>query len=287
MNLTNYAENKIADFMRGQGLTLPADWYFALGSVADDGTFTEVAGASYGRVAVTRNLTNFSGTQGPLTTAASNGTSHETRNNNAITWPTAGSGGWSPASYVGVFDNTSGGNCWFYGEMGTPVTVSAGSAYPLAISAAVFQLGLTGGMSDYLANVMIDLLFRGQAYTWPATTYVRLVTTTPSNGSGGVEVIGGGYARQPIASTLAAWSGTQAAGSTSASSGTSGRISNNGVITFPAVTANWGTITHQERMDALSGGNRLFWGSLASPKTISSGALPPRFDANTLGITAA
>lgn len=285
--LTNFAENALVDFARGQGLTLPAAWYFALGNAADDTGFTEITGTSYARVAVTRGLTQFCGTQGPTTTAASTGTSHETRNNAAITFPTAGAGGWTAATKIGVFDASTGGNCWFYGDLGSSVTVADGVTHSIAISAAVFTLGLTGGMSDYLANKLIDLIWRAQAFTWPATTYVRLTTTTPTNAAGGVEVSGGSYARVSLASSLAALSGTQAAGSTSASSGTGGRTSNNATLTFPTPTAGWGTVTHMETMDSatLGAGNRLWWAALGTPRTISLGALAPRFDANTLGFT--
>lgn len=285
--LTNYAENALADFVRGQTLTLPASWYFALGSVADDGTFTEITGTSYGRVAVTRGLTQFSGTQGPTTTTASTGTSHETRNNAAISFPTAGAGGWSAATKVGIFDASAAGNCWFYGDLGSTVTVASGNVHTIAISAAVFTLGLTGGMTDYLANKMIDLLWRAQAFTWPTNTYARLVTSTPTNAAGGVEVTGGNYARVTLASSLAAISGTQGAGTTVASTGTSGRISNNATLTFNVPSASWGTLTHAEMMDSatLGSGNRLWWAALGTPRTISLGALAPRFDANTLGFT--
>ena len=283
--LSNYAENQLADFIRGQTLTLPASWYISLGSAADDTGITEVTGTSYSRTAIARSLTNFSGTQGAGTTTASTGTSHETRNNVAITTATAGAGGWTTASFFALHDASSGGNMWFWGPLGSSITVASGSAYTFAISSLVFQLGLTGGMTDYLANKMIDLLWRAQAFTWPATTYVRLVTTTPTNAAGGVEVTGTGYARQALTSSLAAISGTQGAGTTVASSGTSGRVSNNAALTYGTVGANWGTVTHSEVMDALSGGNRLWWGALGAPRTINNGATPPSFPANTLGFT--
>lgn len=286
--LTNFAENALIDFIRGQGITLPASWYLALGTAADDTGFTEVTGTSYARVAIARNLTNFSGTQGAGTTTASVGTSHETRNNAAVTTPVAGAGGWTAATKVGIYDAASGGNCWFYGDLGTTITVSAGNSYTFAASTLVFTLGLTGGMTDYLSNVMIDKIWRDVPLTWPATTYVRLVTTTPTNAAGGVEVANtGAYARVALTSSLAALSGTQGSGTTVASSGTSGRSSNNAAVTFPVPTASWGTVTHAEVMDAsaLGTGNRLWWMPLAAAKTLGVGSAAPRFDANALGFS--
>lgn len=287
MRMSDFAENKIIDFMRSQTLTLPSSWFFALCSAADDTGATEITGTSYARVGVVRSLANFSGTQSPGSTVASTGTSHETRNNGAITFGPAGAGGWTTANYLAVFDASSGGNMWFWVPLPSAATISSGNSYPLAISAVIFQLGLSGGMTDYLANKMIDLLWRAQSFSWAATNYVRLVTSTPTNAAGGVEVSGGAYARVALAASLAALSGTQASGSTSASSGTSGRSSNNAALTYAVPTANWGTVTHMELMDALTAGNRLFWAALGTPKTINLGALAPRFDANTLGFTVA
>lgn len=283
--LTDFAENKLVDFIRGQGLTLPASWHFALGSAASDSAFTEITGANYGRVAVARSLANFSGTQAAGSTTASTGTSHETRNNGVITWPTAGAGGWPEATKWGVFDAASSGNCWFYGDLSAPVTVAESAAHSQAISTIAFQLGLTGGMTDYLANKLIDLIWRAQAFSWPGTTYLRLVTSTPSNAAGGVEVTGGSYARQALASSLTALSGTQGAGTTTASTGTGGRTSNNAAITWAAPTANWGTVVAVESLDASSGGNRLWWSLLGAPKTLNNGSLPAKFDPNALGFT--
>lgn len=283
--LTNFAENALIDFIRGQTLTLPAAWHFGLASTADDTGATEVTGISYARVTVTRSLVNFSGTQGATTTAVSTGTSHETRNNAAITWPAAGVGGWSTANKIAVFDASAAGNCWFYMDLPSAVTVAASGVHTQAISSVLFQLGLTGGMTDYLSNKMIDLLWRAQAYAWTTPNYVRLTTTTPNNASGGVEVSGGAYARQALASTMAALSGTQGVGNTVPSTGTAGRASNNALIAFPTPSLAWGTVTHAEVLDALTAGNRLWWGALGAPKTVNAGALAPSFAANTLGFT--
>ena len=285
--LTNFAENALVDFIRGQTLTLPASWYIALGTAADDGSFTEVTGTNYGRIAVARSLANFSGTQGVGSVVASTGTSHETRNNTALTTPVAGAGGWTAATKLGIFDAAAAGNCWFYGDLGSTVTVSSGNSHTFAIGTLSWVLGLTGGMTDYLANKLIDLIWRAQAFSWPGTTYIRLVSTTPTNAAGGIEFTGGNYARVGLISSLAELSGTQGAGTTVASSGTGGRTSNNTARTFPTPSASWGTAVAVETLDSatLGAGNRLWWAMLGSPKTIGAGAAAPRFDPNTLGFT--
>ena len=98
-------------------------------------------------------------------------------------------------------------------------------------------------LSDFAENKIVDAVLRGQTLGAPATGYVALYTACPTDSTAGTEVTGGSYARVAITSSLANWAGTQSAGSTTASSGTGGTTSNNGAITFPAPTANWGVAT--------------------------------------------
>lgn len=137
-------------------------------------------------------------------------------------------------------------------------------------------------MSDFLENKLIDFLFRGQALgitgasaaagTGPTSLYVGLYTANPTDVAGGTEVTGNAYARVTVASAIANWAGTQAAASTTASSGNTGTTSNNGVITFPTPTpAGWGTVTGMGIFDAASGGNLLIWSALTSSKVINAG----------------
>lgn len=137
-------------------------------------------------------------------------------------------------------------------------------------------------MSDTLENKLIDWLLRAQAIgitgataaagTGPATVYVGLFTATPSDTGGGTEVSGNAYARVAVTSSLANWAGTQAAASTTASTGTSGTTSNNNTISFPTPTpSGWGTVTSVGLFDASSGGNLLLWGALTTSKTINPG----------------
>jgi hypothetical protein len=141
--------------------------------------------------------------------------------------------------------------------------------------------------SNYLENNLIDWLLRGQTFMAPTNTYMGLFTAAPSDSGGGTEVSGGSYARVTIASSLANWAGTQSSGSTTASSGTGGATSNNGAITFPAPTANWGVVTHWGLFDASSAGNLLFHGALTVSKTINNGDAAPAFPAAAFALTVA
>ena len=131
--LTDTAENQLVDwFFRGQAApTLPASWHYALFTVAptDGATGTEVTGGAYARVAVARNLTNFSGTQGAGTTVASTGSSGATSNNSAITFP-APTANWGTVVAVGIWDASTGGNLWAYASLGQNRVINNGDPAP-------------------------------------------------------------------------------------------------------------------------------------------------------------
>ncbi|MCC7082185.1 MAG: hypothetical protein IT530_16050 [Burkholderiales bacterium] len=142
-----------------------------------------------------------------------------------------------------------------------------------------------GALGDYLENKLVDHVFRATAYTAPSTIYAGLSTSACSDSSIGTEVSGGSYARVAITTGTTAFKGTH--GSTSgASSGTNGTISNAAAVTFPAPTANWGSVTHWFLADASSGGNVLICAALTVPKTINNGDAAPSFaiDAMTIQI---
>lgn len=100
-----------------------------------------------------------------------------------------------------------------------------------------------------------------------------------------VSTSGSGYGRIGVASSLANFAGTQAAGSTTASSGTSGTTSNNNTITFGAPTSNWGVIAALVTYDALTSGNPWTWEFLTNPKTINNGDASPSFAAGAFSFT--
>lgn len=140
-------------------------------------------------------------------------------------------------------------------------------------------------LTNTLENKLVDFLFRGQSLGLTLTTlYVGLFTAAPSDTGGGTEVStsGTGYGRVAVTSSLANWSGTQSAGSTVASSGTGGTISNNNAITFGTPTASWGTVTHFGLFDASTGGNLLVWSNLAFSQSVDTSNTAPTFAAGAL-----
>ena len=134
-------------------------------------------------------------------------------------------------------------------------------------------------MSDYLEVELRKHLFRTGSFTKPTTLYVSLFTVTPSDAGGGTEVTGGSYARSVSGTSApldANWTGVSA---------TDGITTNAQDVTFPAPTANWGTVVAFGIHDALTTGNLLVWGPLAVNKTINASDPAPKFVAGSLSIT--
>lgn len=136
-------------------------------------------------------------------------------------------------------------------------------------------------MTDYLENKIIDWLLRGQAYTPPATVYIGLLTAAPSDSAAGTEVSGGSYARVAVTSNATNWNSSDG-DNDAASTGSDGTTENDVGITFPAPTANWGSVTHFGLYDAASGGNLLIWSALTTAKTINNGDAAPSFAVGAL-----
>jgi len=111
--------------------------------------------------------------------------------------------------------------------------------------------------SNYLENALINAVLRNTSYTSPATVYVSLYTSDPTDADSGTEVStsGTGYARTAV--TFGAPS--------------NGVSTNSADVTFPTATASWGTVTHIGIHDASTSGNLLFHTPLDTSKTIDSG----------------
>lgn len=100
-------------------------------------------------------------------------------------------------------------------------------------------------MTDIAENDFIDTYFRNQASTKPTTWVSRLYTAAPGETGGGTEAAYTNYAAQSIVASLANFAGTQSGGSTTASTGTGGQTSNNGLLTYgTAAGSGPSTLTH-------------------------------------------
>lgn len=142
-------------------------------------------------------------------------------------------------------------------------------------------------LTNYGENKLADA-WRGQGLPIPANWHVGLLkTVTDGEAQTFVELSGGNYARAVLPATMSAISGTQGAGTTVASSGTGGRISNNAELSFGSPSVDWGggsQATHLAWFDAATGGQAWVVKALAVPKSINVGD-PVKFPADTLAIT--
>jgi hypothetical protein len=110
-------------------------------------------------------------------------------------------------------------------------------------------------MSTYLEDALINATLRNTSYTSPATVYVGLFTSDPTDAGSGTEVSGGSYARTAV--TFGAPS--------------DGVTTNSGAVEFPQATASWGTVGWIGIHDAATSGNLLYHTALDTSKTIDNG----------------
>jgi hypothetical protein len=110
-------------------------------------------------------------------------------------------------------------------------------------------------LSNYLENALINATLRNTAYSSPATVYVGLFTSDPTDAGTGTECTGGAYARKSMAFNAPS----------------NGASTNSAAVEFDQATSSWGTITHFGILDALTSGNLLYHGALTASKAIDTG----------------
>ena len=125
-------------------------------------------------------------------------------------------------------------------------------------------------MSNYLENALINATLRNTSYTSPATVYVALYTTDPTDADTGTEIAGNGYARQSVTFGAPA----------------NGASTNSTAVEFPQATGSWGTVAYIGLRDASTGGNLLYHSPLDASKTIATGDVF-RISAGNLSVTLA
>jgi hypothetical protein len=131
-------------------------------------------------------------------------------------------------------------------------------------------------LSTYLENAILNEVFGKTDYVAPTTLYLALSTTAPTKAGGSVtEPAGGAYGRVAITNNV-----------TNFPASTASSKANGAVFTFAEATAAWGTISNWAIFDAVTAGNLLVYGTVATAKTIDIGDTPS-FNTGTLTITMA
>ena len=138
---------------------------------------------------------------------------------------------------------------------------------------------MAGSKSNYFENAILKHIFGDTSYSVPATLYVGLwdnsVTlsdTSTGASAGEVETSGTGYGRVAVTNDDTKWTVTDNV------------VENAADVTFATATADWGTINQFAILDATTGGNILFWSTLAVSKTVTTGDTV-RFNAGDITIT--
>jgi len=112
---------------------------------------------------------------------------------------------------------------------------------------------MAGNLSNYLEDKVLDHILGTTTYTKPTTVYVALYTAAPNDAGGGTQVTGGSYARQTAVFDAA-------------SSGATQNTANIDFVNMPACT-----VVAIGIFDALTVGNLLVWGTLATNKSLDAG----------------
>jgi hypothetical protein len=120
--------------------------------------------------------------------------------------------------------------------------------------------------TNYAETQIINHIFRTASFTKPTTLNLALFTAVTDGEVPTVtELTGNGYARVACNPLDANWSAPVSG---------NGTTYNVATITFPAATADWGTITHFGIYDASTAGNLLIYAPLTIARNITNGSTP-------------
>ncbi|MEL7145686.1 MAG: hypothetical protein AAFO69_04905, partial [Bacteroidota bacterium] len=235
---TDYAENKIVDLITGAAaFAAPVGIYLSLhtGAIGENSSANEVSGNGYARQQVSFTAP----------------TSRRVESTAQIDFLPSG-GGFGTVTYVGFWDAATGGNLIAYDEITdtngdpAPIVTEDGTIFSFDAGNFAFEIS-SSNVSDYLADALLNHVFRATSFTSPATLRYGLYENTPGADNSGTELSGTGYSRQAA----------------SFGSSSDGQAVSTGAIQFPAITDGSDPVSaHFGMLDAASGGNLLFFGSM-------------------------
>jgi len=262
-SLSNYIEDEILDhFLLTGDYTPETNLYIGLSTAdpTDDASgIAEPSGNGYARV-----------NHDSWDAAAS----RATENTGTVTFPEA-TGTWGTITHFFICNHltnaTFGTNVELiaHGALSGSKTINSGDNASFADGAIDVSFN-TGGLSTYLANALLDHIFKTTTYDTTASIYIALSTADPTDTGGSIaEPSGNNYARTE-----------HAAYDVSAS----GASENTGSITFNQASGSWGTITYFAAFDALTDGNMLFYAALDASRNIGTNDTP-LFQSGALDIT--
>lgn len=227
-SLTNRAETLLADHLFNDAYTPVATIYLALSSTAGVETAT---GSAFDELANTGAYARTAITFGAAASRTATQTGTVAFATATTAWSTAVSWAVCNTADYGV------GDVLAYGSLATAKQITANSSGSVA-SGQVTISWVASGLTDNLANKLLDHMFRNTVYTSPASsTYVALLTTAASDSSTGTDIsepTTGAYARilvRPSGGANPSWD-----------TATGGALDNATAITFATATTAWGTL---------------------------------------------
>lgn len=248
-SISDFTENELLDHIfngAGAAYTPPTTVYLGLSTAdpLDTGAgLAEPVGMNYARKAIT------------FSAAASRAIAQ-----NADVQFDQASGTWGLITHYATFDAVSSGNMTGHGSFGTPKNVISGNAPEVEsgeVNISFLTLGTkadgSNNISDYLANILLNFVFRNQAFAQPST-YVALMTANAGDtntGSTITEPSGFNYARKLV--------NANGGSSPTWKLAASGVIENLHQIDFNVPSGSWGAITATAIVDALTVGNLLMY----------------------------
>ena len=260
MSLTNYAEDLFLMHIFVSAQTAPSAWYLAFHKAdpTEFGTGTECSGGGYARTAIT-----FAAASGRTITQTGD-----------VDFPSA-SGSWGTITHYSIWDAQTVGNMLAYGALSTSKSVTTGNQPTVADGQVVITVN-SGGCSTYLATIMLDWLFRNQAYSKP-NTYLALCTVTV------VDADTGSTITEPTVSSTTNYDRVEVTDWENVSSGGI-NITNDFDIVFGPPLDAWGNIIDLAIADAATVGNLLIYSNAAFDEFPDNGDVV-QFAAGALDIT--
>lgn len=254
-SLSDYAELELLDHVCNAAYSPVATVYvaFATGDPTDAGTgaaMNECADANaYARTAIT-----FGAAASRVITQSG-----------AVTFPQA-TGSWGTVTHWAILDgNTHGaGNMLAHGAFIASKAIVNGNTPSIADTEITVAYS-AGEISDFLANKLLDLMFRNQAYAVP-DTFVALCDATVSDSDTGStisEPSGGSYARKEVdvnGGVSPTWDVAVA-----------GLVDNTHAIALATATGAWGTIVAVAICSALTVGDLLFYDNDMADQAVGDG----------------
>jgi hypothetical protein len=258
-SLTDFAELELLDHIFENGAySHVATVYMALltsdagegGSVAGEPT-----GNGYARTAITFGSAS----------------ARRVTQSGVVTFPQVTGSSWGTLTHWAIMDASESGAMLAYGTLQTSIVTVVGNVPFIPDTETYVEIN-AGAASNYLANTVLDFMFRNQDFD-PPDCHVALCDSTIVDGDNGASISsyepGGNYQRVNFNNWINA---------------AAGALNNAAAIDFNTPDQDWPTITHGAILDAATNGNLLCYAT-ATPNQAPKVGDPVSYPTGTYIIT--